>query len=264
MTINKKLKLTKLGKILITIVILSFMIPSVSFGKVEKASYTNDKYTHGKNGVDLAHYIWTTGLESEEWVQAKSKNGKLYYLPTDVLGKDEAKKFYADSFYLAENIQKVDTEYTGTPEYMNEMKEETIKTNNKKSNSGTTTSSSSSSSSSSDETSPTTTSSDLSWSSIVKKAKDFINKGNAEKKIDQTQVENDVMPLAKILMGFAILTLLITGAILGVKYMIAGADEKADIKQRLVWYVVAAVLIFGAVAIYNISVSILNNVNRNL
>lgn len=120
-------------------------------------------------------------------------------------------------------------------------------------------SSGSSSSSSSD-----TSSGSLSWSSIIQKGKNFISSGNNEQKINQSQVENDLLPLARILMGIAILVLLIVGAILGVKYMIAGADEKAGIKEKLVWYVISAVLIFGAVAIFNIAVTVLNNVSNNL
>ncbi len=123
---------------------------------------------------------------------------------------------------------------------------------------GTDSSGSSSSSSSS------TSSGSLSWSSIIQKGKNFISSGNSEQKINQSQVENDLLPLARILMGIAILVLLIVGAILGVKYMIAGADEKAGIKEKLVWYVISAVLIFGAVAIFNIAVTVLNNVSNNL
>ena len=118
----------------------------------------------------------------------------------------------------------------------------------------------SSGSSSSSSSSSSTSSGSLSWSSIIQKGKNFISSGNSEQKINQSQVENDLLPLARILMGIAILVLLIVGAILGVKYMISGADEKANIKEKLIWYVVALVLIFGAVGIYNIVAKIMNNV----
>ena len=62
-------------------------------------------------------------------------------------------------------------------------------------------------------------------------------------------------------MGIAVLVLLSVGAILGVKYMISGADERANIKEKLIWYIVSAVLIFGAVAIFNIVINILNKVS---
>ena len=100
-----------------------------------------------------------------------------------------------------------------------------------------------------------------SYSSINEKAKEFINRGSASKTISQQKVEQDLKPLAQILMGIAVLVLLAVGAILGVKYMISGADERAKIKEKLIWYIVSAVLIFGAVAIFNIVINILNRVS---
>lgn len=100
-----------------------------------------------------------------------------------------------------------------------------------------------------------------SFSSINEKAKGFIKKGSEKETISQSKVEQDMLPLARILMGIAVLVLLSVGAILGVKYMISGANERANIKERLIWYVVSAVLIFGAVAIFNIVINILNNLS---
>lgn len=98
-----------------------------------------------------------------------------------------------------------------------------------------------------------------SYSSIQEKAKSFINKGQEGNKIPQSTVEKDLKPIAQILMGYGVLTLLCVGAILGLTYMFSGTDEKSKIKEKLIWYVVAAVIIFGAVSIFNIVISILNN-----
>lgn len=100
-----------------------------------------------------------------------------------------------------------------------------------------------------------------SYNSINEKAKEFINRGSEKEPISQQKVEQDLKPLAQILMGIAVLVLLSVGAILGVKYMISGADERAKIKEKLIWYIVSAVLIFGAVAIFNIVINILNRVS---
>ena len=100
-----------------------------------------------------------------------------------------------------------------------------------------------------------------SYSSINEKAKEFINRGSEKETISQQKVEQDLKPLAQILMGIAVLVLLSVGAILGVKYMISGADDRAKIKEKLIWYIVSAVLIFGAVAIFNIVINILNKVS---
>lgn len=100
-----------------------------------------------------------------------------------------------------------------------------------------------------------------SYSSINEKAKEFIDRGSKSETISQQKVEQDLKPLAQILMGIAVLVLLSVGAILGVKYMISGADDRAKIKEKLIWYIVSAVLIFGAVAIFNIVINILNRVS---
>jgi hypothetical protein len=100
-----------------------------------------------------------------------------------------------------------------------------------------------------------------SFNSINEKAKGFIKNGAEKETISQSKIEQDMLPLARILMGIAVLVLLSVGAILGVKYMISGADEKANIKEKLIWYVVSAVLIFGAVAIFNIVINVLNKIS---
>ena len=100
-----------------------------------------------------------------------------------------------------------------------------------------------------------------SYSSINEKAKEFINRGSEKETKKQKKVEQDLLPLARILMGIAVLVLLVVGAIIGVKYMISGADERAKIKEKLIWYIVSAVLIFDAVAIFNIVINILNKVS---
>ncbi len=91
----------------------------------------------------------------------------------------------------------------------------------------------------------------LSGSSIWSKAQGFISKGG-QGKISQSGAEQDLQAIGNILFGIAILVLLVVGSIMGVKFMISGADERANMKQKLVWYVVSAVLIFSAAGVFNI------------
>ena len=91
----------------------------------------------------------------------------------------------------------------------------------------------------------------LSGSSIWSKAQGFISKGG-QGKISQSVAEQDLQAIGNILFGIAILVLLVVGSIMGVKFMISGADERANMKQKLVWYVVSAVLIFSAAGVFNI------------
>ena len=96
----------------------------------------------------------------------------------------------------------------------------------------------------------------MSADSMFGQAEQFVAKGGSGK-ISIGQVENDLMPIGNVLFGIAIAVLLVVGLIMGVKYMISGADERANMKQKLVWYVVAAVLVFSATAIYNVVYNII-------
>lgn len=57
--------------------------------------------------------------------------------------------------------------------------------------------------------------------------------------------------------GIVVATLV--GSILGIKFMIGGAEEKAHVKELLVPYIVGCIVIFGAFAIWKIVVTILSN-----
>jgi hypothetical protein len=84
----------------------------------------------------------------------------------------------------------------------------------------------------------------------------FINKGKAGNTIAFDAVWQDLKPVAQIVMGIGLVVLVCVGSVLGVKYMIAGADDKAKVKQKLVWFCVAAALIVGATGIFNIVVEV--------
>ena len=98
----------------------------------------------------------------------------------------------------------------------------------------------------------------ISWGSIKSAADQFISKGG-QGEISISRAQSDLIPIGQILLAIAIGVLLIVGAIMGVKYMISGADERANMKQKLIWYIVAAVLVFGSVGIYNIVVGTINS-----
>lgn len=82
----------------------------------------------------------------------------------------------------------------------------------------------------------------------------FINSGNAT--MNFNTVWQDIKPIARIVMGIGLVVLVCVGSVLGVKYMTAGADDKAKVKQKLVWFCVAAALVVGATGIFNIVVEV--------
>ena len=85
-------------------------------------------------------------------------------------------------------------------------------------------------------------------------SQEFIN--NATPTITVPSVWAELKPIASILMGIGLVVLVCVGSILGVKYMTSGADEKANVKQKLIWYCVATALIVSATQIFNIVVEV--------
>ncbi len=89
----------------------------------------------------------------------------------------------------------------------------------------------------------------------------FIKEGQKNETIDFSEVWNNLKPIAQIVMGIGLVVLVCVGTVLGVKYMMSGADDKAKVKQKLVWFCVAAALVVGATGIFNIVVEVASNLD---
>lgn len=94
---------------------------------------------------------------------------------------------------------------------------------------------------------------------IVSSGDEFINRGS-NAVITEGEAIDQFISIGKILAQVATIVLVVVGLILGIKYMISGADEKANIKQKLIWYVISIVLVYGAVGIFSIVRGILTNI----
>ena len=90
---------------------------------------------------------------------------------------------------------------------------------------------------------------------IIGQGQNFINSAT-KPRMTVKSIWEDLKPIASLLMGIGLVVLVCVGSILGVKYMTSGADEKANVKQKLIWYCVAAALIVGATGIFNIVVDV--------
>ena len=65
---------------------------------------------------------------------------------------------------------------------------------------------------------------------------------------DITNVGNSIMGILNII---GILTAVIILMVLGIKYMMGSAEEKAEYKKTMIPYIIGAILIFGATTIAN-------------
>ena len=81
-------------------------------------------------------------------------------------------------------------------------------------------------------------------------------KTNGNTTIDTTEITTEFAGLAKILttLGAGVLIIVIT--YMGIKYFISSPEEQAKLKGQLIGVVVSAVVIFGAVSIWELAINI--------
>lgn len=92
-------------------------------------------------------------------------------------------------------------------------------------------------------------------------ADEFLEKGGGETgvnaTIDDTALSETSDFLYNLLLGISMFIAVIVGMILGIKYMLATSEEKADIKQTLPAYIVSCVVVFGAFTIWKVVINII-------
>lgn len=96
---------------------------------------------------------------------------------------------------------------------------------------------------------------------IIEEGKNFIDTGKikAEDKIKQDNLQKMSNTLYNILLVTGILIALIVGMILGIKFIMGGIEEKAEIKTMIIPYIVGCVVVFGVFTIWKIVVDILQS-----
>ena len=100
------------------------------------------------------------------------------------------------------------------------------------------------------------------WGDIFTIGDDFIKKGSdaQDSIVDEEQLRTDVSSIFKILLTIGVVLSVIIGGILGIKFMMASAEDKAQIKEMLIPYIVGCVVIYGAVTIWMIVVKIMEQI----
>lgn len=98
----------------------------------------------------------------------------------------------------------------------------------------------------------------ISLDNIMGGADDFLELGESNNTIDKNMLGSTSDIIYNVLLGISMVTAVIIGIILGIKYMTSASEDKAEIKQSLVPYVVACVIIFGAFTIWKFVINIIN------
>lgn len=93
----------------------------------------------------------------------------------------------------------------------------------------------------------------------INDADDFLTKGG-NNKIDTGGLQNFSGILYNILLQIGVVIAVIAGLIIGIRFMMGGVEEKADIKQILIPYIAGCVVVFGGFGIWKLVVTLLQNV----
>ena len=73
--------------------------------------------------------------------------------------------------------------------------------------------------------------------------------------INSTELNRPSSEVYNILTSLGMIIAVVVGIVLGIKYMIAGADEKAEVKETLLPYIIGCVVTFGAFGIWRILIN---------
>ena len=94
---------------------------------------------------------------------------------------------------------------------------------------------------------------------VISEADSFISKGESDTNtvISKDKLKGLSDTIYNILLVLGIIAAVIIGAILGIRFITAGVEGKAEVKQSLIAYVVGCAIVFGAFTIWKIVVTIL-------
>lgn len=93
-------------------------------------------------------------------------------------------------------------------------------------------------------------------------AKNFVSAGNEENtiNIDEGRTQNASSVIYNVFFSIGVVVAVIMSSVLGIKFMIGSVEEKAQIKESLVPFIIGCVVVFGAFGIWKIVVTIGNSI----
>ena len=103
------------------------------------------------------------------------------------------------------------------------------------------------------------------WTKLFSSGDDFIKKGFDDQNVanislDEGTLKDEASGIFKIFVIIGIIFSVIVGGILGIKFMMASAEDKAPIKEALIPYIVGCVVVYGAFAIWRLVIIVLQNI----
>ena len=102
------------------------------------------------------------------------------------------------------------------------------------------------------------------WSNIIKNGKDFIETGESSDKVtvDESAMQDLSGYLYNILLSAGVVVAVVVSTVLGIQFMIGGAEGQAKVKEMLVPFIVGCVVVFGGFGLWKIAVTIGNELEN--
>ena len=91
---------------------------------------------------------------------------------------------------------------------------------------------------------------------VIKSGDEFINRRNIL--INKQELNEKQSFIYNSLFSVGVVLSVVIGGFLGIKFMLASAEDKAEIKQMLIPYVVGCIVIYGAFGIWKLIITILD------
>lgn len=97
-------------------------------------------------------------------------------------------------------------------------------------------------------------------SDVIKGGDQFLSAGNTESVgIKQEKIKKTSTSIYNILLIVGVCVAVVYSSILGIKFMVGSVEEKAQVKDSLIPFVIGCIVVFSAFAFWKIFVTIGNN-----
>ena len=93
---------------------------------------------------------------------------------------------------------------------------------------------------------------------VISGGKKFIKSSNSDELIDTGKVSEASSDIYNTLLMVSFVVVAVVGISLGIKFMMSGVEEKADVKKSLIVFVIGCVVVYGAFGIWKVLVTFLN------
>lgn len=93
-------------------------------------------------------------------------------------------------------------------------------------------------------------------------AKDFLSSRDEDlykDSLDKSQLSDASSSIYNALLMISFVVVAVVGITLGIKFMMANAEEKADIKKSLIIFLIGTIVVYGAFGIWKVAVNFLKN-----